>query len=164
MNTYTRFKDFMPLMIIFILICLATLARQMRSGLDTMYAMSDFMGFFFIIFASFKLFNWQGFVDAYHMYDILAQKSKLYAYAYPLIELSLGIAYLIRWHLFAINIVTLILMIISSIGVARELRNHRKITCACLGTVFKIPMTYVTLAEDLLMAGMAALMLLFTHR
>ena len=117
-----------------------------------------------ILWASFKLFNWQGFVDAYHMYDIVAQKSKLYAYAYPLIELSLGIAYLIRWHLFAINIVTLILMIISSVGVARELRNHRKIICACLGTVFKIPMTYVTLAEDLMMAGMAALMLLFTHR
>jgi hypothetical protein len=32
--------------------------------------------------------------------------------------------------------------------------------CACLGTVFKLPMTYVTVVEDLLMVAMAAVMLL----
>ena len=32
--------------------------------------------------------------------------------------------------------------------------------CACLGVVFKIPMTYVTLTEDLLMGTMAFVMLI----
>jgi hypothetical protein len=50
-------------------------------------------------------------------------------------------------------------MLISALGVANELRKKQTIMCACLGTVFKIPMTYVTLFEDLLMASMALYML-----
>lgn len=118
------------------------------------------MGLFFIVFGSFKIMNLRGFVEAYSMYDLLAQRSTLYAYLYPFIELSLGIAYLMRWHLTAINGITLVLMLISAAGVARELAQGRAIMCACLGVVFKIPMTYVTLAEDLLMAVMAMIMLL----
>ena len=34
-----------------------------------------------------------------------------------------------------------------------------KIRCACLGTVFNLPMSAVTLIEDLLMIGMAVAML-----
>jgi hypothetical protein len=35
------------------------------------------------------------------------------------------------------------------------LLRKSKIQCACLGTFFKLPMTQVTLFEDLLMVGMA---------
>ena len=51
-------------------------------------------------------------------------------------------------------------MAISSIGVAIELSKKKEIMCACLGVVFKLPMTYVTLLEDLLMAAMALIMLI----
>ena len=37
---------------------------------------------------------------------------------------------------------------------------RRKVKCACLGAVFNLPMSYVTLAEDGLMAVRAAVMLL----
>jgi hypothetical protein len=37
--------------------------------------------------------------------------------------------------------------------------NKDEIQCACLGTVFKLPMTTVTIVEDLLMVVMAAAML-----
>jgi hypothetical protein len=94
------------------------------------------------------------------MYDIIAKRSKLYAYAYPLIEVGLGLAYFFRWNLNLINPITLLIMIISAIGVAKELLAGRIITCACLGVVFKIPMTWVTLIEDLLMATMALYMLI----
>lgn len=51
-------------------------------------------------------------------------------------------------------------MAVGTVGVARALPARRKIRCACLGAVFKLPMSYVTLAEDVLMAGMAAAMVL----
>ena len=44
-------------------------------------------------------------------------------------------------------------------GVAQSLLARRKIRCACLGAVFNLPMSAVTLIEDLLMIGMAAAML-----
>lgn len=78
---------------------------------------------------------------------------------YPFIELFLGIAYFDQWHLNIINFITLILMFVSALGVANELSKGKNIVCACLGALFKIPMTYVTLIEDLMMALMAFVML-----
>lgn len=159
-NKAYSLKNFLPLIIIFSMIIIFTLVRQIIYGFEWMSAMHDFMGSFFIIFGAFKIINLKGFVQAYRMYDILAQRSIFYAYLYPFIELVLGIMYLMRFQLIIANWITLVLMIVSSIGVARELAQNKQIVCACLGAVFKIPMTYVTLAEDLIMGVMAAIMLL----
>lgn len=154
-------KDFLPLIVLFSVITLFTAVRQWLNCCNTMDAMSDFMGAFFIIFGAFKLIKWHSFATAYQEYDILAKRSKIYAYAYPVIEVMLGLAYLLRIAPRATSLITLILMLISGMGVFNELRQGKQIVCACLGTVFKIPMTYVTLVEDLLMAGMALYMLIF---
>jgi len=155
-----RVKDFIPLIVIFSIIIAFTAGMLLNLGRwDTVYAMRNFMGGFFVIFGSFKLLRWKGFVDAYGIYDLIAKRSRLYGYAYPLIELGLGIAYLAAFELLTVNIITFIIMTISALGVANELRKKNRIPCACLGVVFKIPMTTVTLIEDLLMAGMACAMI-----
>lgn len=161
METVTyKFRDFLPLIYIFALVIALTCIMQYMRGWNVMSFMSDFMGFFFIIFGSFKIINLPGFVKAYVIYDVIAQRSVLYAYLYPFFELILGIAYLARIFPFATNLATFILMTLSSIGVGLELAKGKQIICACLGALFNIPMTWVTLIEDLLMAGMALLMLL----
>ena len=50
-------------------------------------------------------------------------------------------------------------MSVGAIGVARTLLRKDRIQCACLGTVFNLPMSRITLVEDLLMAGMSAVMI-----
>lgn len=122
--------------------------------------MADFMGLFFITFGAFKLINYKAFIEAYQTYDIVAKKSKLYAMAYPFIEIGLGIAYLARFLLVPVNIITLVLMIIGSIGVLLALFKKQEFQCACLGTIINLPLTYITLIEDLAMAAMALIMLL----
>jgi hypothetical protein len=47
----------------------------------------------------------------------------------------------------------------SSIGVIQSVVNKRKIRCACLGAVFNLPMSTVTIMEDLLMVVMSGMML-----
>jgi hypothetical protein len=131
-----------------------------HDGWDSLYAMRHFEGAFFVIFGMLKIINWRGFVNAYRMYDIVAKRSKLYAYLYPLIELALGIAYLMAFQLLMTTIITLILMVIGTIGIAKALMRKQKIICACMGAVFKVPMTTVTLVEDLLMGVMALLMII----
>lgn len=59
----------------------------------------------------------------------------------------------------ATNAVTLAVMSVGPVGVVRALLARRKVRCACLGAVFNLPMSYVTLAEDALKAAMAAVML-----
>jgi hypothetical protein len=155
-------KDFLPLIVIFLIIIVFTIAKAAITKILTAHSiMNDFMAAFFLIFGFFKIINLQQFADAYAMYDLIAKRSRAYALAYPFIELALGICYLLRLYPAATNIFTLILMIVSATGVAIELSKGKQITCACLGAVFKIPMTYVTLLEDLLMAAMALAMLLF---
>ena len=52
-------------------------------------------------------------------------------------------------------------MLIGAVGVLRALLRKDTIRCACLGTALNLPMTTVTLVEDLVMAAMAGAMLLW---
>ena len=94
------------------------------------------------------------------MYDIVAQKIKAYGFIYPFIELGLGISYLTAFNPTFTNAATILVMGISSIGVIQSVLNKKKIQCACLGAVFNLPMSTVTIIEDLLMVAMAIMALL----
>ncbi|MCA9769932.1 heavy-metal-associated domain-containing protein [Candidatus Dependentiae bacterium] len=152
--------DFMPLIFIFTVIIGITVIHQLYYGWDVTNAMRIFMAAFFLVFGGFKVINIAGFAKAYAEYDLIAAHMPQYGYIYPFLEVGLGFAYLTGWQPIIINSFALILMLVSAAGVFNELRKGKQIICACLGVVFKIPMTYVTLFEDLLMAGMAFFMLL----
>ncbi len=122
-------------------------------------AMRHFMGAFFLSFSFFKLLDLRGFADSFRMYDVAARRVPAYGYVYPFVELLLGAAYLTEFQPLATNLVTLLVMTVGAAGVIQSLRAKRKIRCACLGTVFNLPMSTVTLVEDALMIAMAAIML-----
>ena len=148
------------LLILFYLLGIVAAIEWVQGSFQFERAMRHFMAGFFLVFSFFKLLNLTAFADSYQMYDIVAQRSRLYAFAYPFIELILGLAYVINFQPRLTNAITLIVMGISTIGVLQSILNKKKIRCACLGAVFNLPMSVVTLVEDLLMVGMAAVMLL----
>jgi copper chaperone CopZ len=130
-----------------------------NGGIDLMYWMGNFMGGFFLVFSFFKLLNMKGFAEGYATYDIVAAKWPVYGYIYPYIELLLGLAFVTHFAPITVNAVTLVVMSISAVGVVRGLMKRSKFQCACLGTVISLPLSYVTLVEDLVMAGMSVVML-----
>lgn len=149
-----------PLLLIIGFIVGVTLLTQFPfDNFSWMVWMRHFMAGFFLVFAFFKLLNIQGFADSYRMYDIVAAKWKGWGYIYPFVELGLGILYLINIAPIATNLATFIILGISSIGVIRSVLDQRKIKCACLGDVFNLPMSTVTIVEDLTMVLMAGIML-----
>ena len=151
---------FFPLFLVVSEILGVTLLIESVSGtFDPARAMSNFMAGWFFVFSFFKLLNLRAFADAYHMYDLVAARSRAYAFAYPFIELGLALAYLVRAEPMVVNAITLVIMLVSLAGVLRTVLAKRRIRCACLGAVFNLPMTWVTVAEDGLMAIMAATML-----
>ncbi len=131
-------------------------------GFDGMRAMRHFMAGFFLVFSFFKLLDVPTFALSYSSYDILARRWLGYGYVYPFLELALGAAYLADFQPLFTNAATLVVMGLSTVGVVESLLARRRIRCACLGAVFNLPMSYVTLVEDLLMVGMAAVMLALT--
>ncbi len=157
----TWFKTYKPLLLIFLFIAgIATISATKSGSFDSMIWMQYFMAGFFITFSFFKFLDLKGFAESYSMYDILAKKMPAYGFIYPFIELVLGIAYLTEFNMQVTNIATIIVMGFSSIGVIQSVRNKRRIQCACLGAVFKLPMSTVTIIEDLLMVVMALFMLI----
>lgn len=121
--------------------------------------MRHFMAGFFLVFSFFKLLDLRGFVGAYVMYDLVAARWTGWAWMYPFVEAALGVAYLVNAAPVIVNSVTLVVMLVGAAGVLRALLDKRQIRCACLGTALNLPMTKVTLVEDLAMAGMAGGML-----
>ena len=162
-----KLERYAPLIGVFTAVISATLILAFtRKSFASDELMRSFMAFFFLTFGGFKAYNLSGFEEAFKMYDLIAKKSDIYAKLYPFIELGLGVSYLflsfnsIRTLEIATHSITVLIMAIGAIGVLDKLKEREEIPCACLGNVFNIPMTWVTLGEDLLMAGMAAWMLI----
>nr|MCH9660485.1 heavy metal transporter [Bacteroidota bacterium] len=83
-----------------------------------------------------------------------------YAWSYPFIETALGLMFLLRFEVKTALVATIIILGITTIGVTQSLLGKKKITCACLGTTLKLPMTEATFIENTLMIAMAITTLL----
>ena len=153
------YKTYFPILLILAYLCAFVALSQIKAGeWSWMSAMRNFMGGFFTVFSFFKLLNLSGFVDAYASYDVVAKRLRAYGYIYPFIELGLGAAYLASVGGLMTDLVTFSVMTLSTAGVVHNLLKRHAIQCACLGTVFKLPMSRVTLIEDLAMVSMSAVM------
>jgi copper chaperone CopZ len=156
-NWLTTYK---PLFILFGLIfTVSTIASWYNGRMHLGHWMRYFMAGFFLCFSYFKLINIKAFADSYSMYDVVAKRIKAWGFIYPFIELALGISYVLNFNPIITNITTVAVMGISSIGVIESVANKKKIQCACLGAVFNLPMSTVTIIEDLLMVVMAGVMI-----
>jgi copper chaperone CopZ len=154
------FATYRPLFTVFSIILVVSFLASYTSGtIQDMLWMRYFMAGFFICFSYFKLINLKGFADSYSMYDIVAKRVKAWGFMYPFAELGLGIAYAVNFYPLGTNIVTIVIMGISSIGVIESVVNKKKIQCACLGAGFNLPMSTLTIIEDMLMVVMAFVMI-----
>ncbi len=155
-NEKNLWQELFPLaLVIGYLLLTVVVIAVIRSDFSLISIMSHYMGGFFLIFSFFKFLNLRGFVDAFHTYDPLAKAWRPYGYLYAAFELLAGIAYLAIPTSIILNSLVLMFLSISSIGVWRAVRSKSKIQCACLGTIFNLPMTKVTIVENVTMIAMA---------
>lgn len=120
-----------------------------------------FMGVFFMVFASFKLVGYKIFAVTFAGYDLIAKRSQVYAYAYPFIELELGISYLLNTLPVWRDVLTLAIMAVGAIGVYTEIKKRSGVHCACLGNVIRLPLSTVSFVENVAMGIMAAAMIIW---
>jgi len=160
-QTKNWFATYKPILLIFgYITTISIISAVSAGGFNWPQGMNVFMAGFFLTFSFFKMLDLQGFAESYSMYDIVAKKIKAWGYIYAFVELALGIAYATNFEPILTNTVTLIVMTASIIGVLESVFNKRRIRCACLGAVFNLPMSTVTIIEDALMMAMSGVMLL----
>ena len=141
------------------IIGVASINNFTSQGMNWQDWMSQFMAGFFLVFSSFKLLDIRGFAKGYAMYDLLARQVPAYGYLYPFLELTLGILYLTHSFPKATQIATIVIMGFSSLGVINSLLKKQNFHCACLGTILQVPLSSITLIEDLTMVALAAISL-----
>jgi len=118
------------------------------------------MGLFFLIFSFFKVIHLVKFEKSFSRYDPIAKTIPGYGYLYPFLEITLGLLYLLNTQINIAAIMTIIILGATTIGVMRKLREGEIIECACLGVVFGIPLSTVTIFENLAMITMAVLLII----
>ncbi|MDB5210938.1 MAG: heavy metal transporter [Sediminibacterium sp.] len=149
-----------PLLLVFgYIVVLSLIGAGATTHFNVWAFMRVFMAGFFIAFSFFKMLDLNGFADSYSMYDIVAKKIRLWGYVYPFVELALGLSFVINFQPLIMNEITLVVMSVSIIGVLQSVFNKRKIKCACLGSVFNLPMSTVTIIEDSIMIAMSITMI-----
>lgn len=143
-----------------IMLCATIMAYVL--GFDLQIWLEWFMGGFLIIFGSFKLIGYESFVMLFPQYDPIAARSKIYTMVYPFIELFLGFLYVANLLPVFRDLVTLFIFGIGAWGVLQYTKRSQgeAIQCACLGNVIKLPLSTVTLIEDVLMAVLSVIMMI----
>ena len=163
MNTNLKkhsLKRYWPLISLILISFLAasSLNWPIQGGMQVW--MHYFMGIFLLIFSTLKIFHPMDFADGFEMYDLLGKRSRIYAYLYPFIELLLSLAYLSFFLPMVTYLVTLLLFTLGAIGVIKGLSEGLDINCPCMGSILDVPLSTVTLTEDIAMAVMAFLLIL----
>lgn len=153
-------KRYWPLFALILIAALEAVALTYVRQKGIFAWMHFFMGLFLCKFAMLKLFQPKGFAKGFQMYDLVAKKFSNYAYLYPFIELSLGLSYLSFVYPIVTYTITILVMVTGAIGVIRALRQGLNVRCACMGTVLDVPLSTVTLSEDIGMGAMACWMLI----
>jgi len=132
----SSWRQYYPLIVIAIYIIGITFINNFNGAIIHWQAwMYQFMAAFFLVFSAFKFLDLKGFAEGYATYDLLAQRFYFYGYIYPFIELSLGILYLTKWELMFTNIVTIVVMGFSSLGVINSLRKKTTISMRLFGYI-----------------------------
>jgi hypothetical protein len=126
------------------------------SEIDTNDFMNQMMGTIFIVFGTLKLGNLKTFSTIFSKYDLLSQRIPMYGYLYPFLEILLGLSFFYKGTLLYSYLVTILLMGLSLLGVSLSMVRGTALRCGCLGSFFHIPLSYVTISENVVMMAMAS--------
>lgn len=156
----SKLKTYKPLITIFVFILMTSLAYQFSlESFQGMLFMNHIMAGFFIGLSFFKFLDLNAFAESFSGYDPVAKRWLGYGKIYPVIELSLGLLFVSGKFLALANSGTILILTLTTYGVYKKLQLKSSFQCACLGTGFSLPLSNVTIFENVAMIAMAALSL-----
>lgn len=117
--------------------------------------MAAFMGIWLVQFSLVKLFDLEGFVERFAKYDLLTARVRGYGYAFPFIELALGLAYLGMFLPMLTSVALLVVAALTLSGIVVNYNKRGDMACACMGASVNVPLSFVAAAENGLMIVMA---------
>ena len=100
---------------------------------------------------------------SFKKYDPIAKRIEIYAKIYPCIEIILGLAFLFQIQLFLASILTILILLPTTFGIIQALNKKQNLQCGCLGGFFNVPISWITVIENLVMIFMSLAMLILFY-
>jgi glutaredoxin len=152
---------YQPIISIFLMACFLTLAffivRPIESSLRLFFTWT---GFFMALLAVMKWRDLFSFTNQFITYDVLARRTLVYAYAYPILEGLVGVAMVAGIQTIAVPLVSITIGSIGAISVVKAVYiEKRDLHCACVGGDSKVPLGFISLSENMLMVVAGVLMI-----
>lgn len=120
------------------------------------------MAGFFLLFGFVKLMDLRAFARSFAYYDLVAARVPVYGLLYPFMEIGMAWLYILIPHSPTLNAFCLAWMLLGAAGAFHGLlqRQESPMACACMGSRIRLPLSWITVAEYLLMALMTLPVLL----
>lgn len=132
-------------------------------GAITWQTLGWFISISLILLGMQKLRDIEGFTTMilnYDHYDLLARRWVPYAYVYPWVETGAGV---LMTGMLLTPIAAPAALFIATVGAISVFKavyiDKRELKCACVGGNSNVPLGFVSLSENLMMMGMAIVML-----
>ncbi len=132
-----------------------------KSDFSVMKLVELFVAFSMCVLAILKLRDLYSFSNQFITYDLLAGRVVRYAYVYPFVEAGAGILMIAGALPLLAASGMLFIGVIGGVSVIKAVYlDKRELKCACVGGDSNVPLGFISLTENLMMAGMAIIMLL----
>lgn len=122
--------------------------------------MNDFMAGFFLSFGILQIKTLSSTKETLKKYDPLAKRFPWYAEIYSFILLFFGLALHTNSIPVLVSTITILIFGIQTYGIINVLKKGEKVECACAGTKYSLPLSYVTVVENGIMILMSLFMII----
>ena len=144
----SNLKEYTKLAGVFIFLILAATLMGTLDGFNGIEWIRWFMGGFMIVFGGLKLMGIEVFVKVAPRYDLIAKRLTPYKYVYPLIQVLLGMLFIIGLFQVFTSLTSLIVGLSSLIGMIQVLSSRGPIRLSYLGTVIGLRFSTVSIIEN----------------
>jgi len=101
-----------------------------------------------------KLASLSKFADTFCLYHPVAMVWRDFGYLFPFIELTLAILFTVeKMCHWSITAVLAVVYLVDAAGVAWALSRGKSLCCGCMGAI-SLPLTWITVSEDIMMVAM----------
>lgn len=151
-----------PIIAIFATTILMALSTSWALGeLSIVRVIELFIAFSMCALAIQKLRDLEAFSLQFLNYDILAQKWVKYSYVYPFVEMLAGVAMISGFLTILSAPAAIFIATINGYSVFKAVYiDKRELKCACVGGISNVPLGFISLTENIMMAGMGFWMLI----
>ena len=127
--------------------------------------LSGFMGISLSMLASLKLMDLDAFTEGFAKYDLITQRFRPYARAYPFAELAIGLGFLSGIAPLVTGIGSLAVGLSGGVSVIKAVYIDKlALNCACVGGNSKAPLGVVSFAENAMMVLMGTVLIVTAAR